>query len=189
MKLKITVLFLFLAFGLVWFIFNFNKISVSPKDSDIQETISKTFSKQEVFEYLSKAEAVDYFGNSFKFDSSVLKSADIINIHLWASWCAPCVNEVPELIEFAHRVSKNNQKNLKIIFIAVSLDDSPEELNKFLKSFPDFNKEPFYRLWDKQKNLSKLFNADRLPMTVILNKNLSEPRTVRGVVEWKNINF
>ena len=113
----------------------------------------------------------------------------IVVVNFWASWCAPCVNEVPELIDFVKRVTTKNSQNLKTVFITVSLDETPEDLNKFLKSFPEFNKEPFVRVWDKDKSFSKLVNADRLPMTVILNKNIPEPRVVRGVVEWKSINF
>jgi thiol-disulfide isomerase/thioredoxin len=188
MKLKISILFLILAVGLAYATLNYDKLFMK-KDTVGAEESLKGFSKREVFDHFENEELFNYLGEVAHINKALLQSADVINIHLWASWCAPCVNEVPELIDFAHRITKKNEKNLKVIFIAVSLDEELSDLNKFLKSFPEFNSEPFIRIWDKKKTLSKLLDADRLPMTVILNKNLPEPRVVRGVVEWKNIQF
>lgn len=189
MKAKISILFLFLAVALVlgmlkrdWF-FGPTKEEVSSQD------VVKEFSKKDVFDFLHQSKFVAYSGQELELDKVKIDAADIVTIHFWASWCAPCVNEVPELIDFVKRVSTKNSKDLKTVFIAVSLDDMPDDLNKFLKSFPEFNKDPFVRVWDKEKAFSKLVDADRLPMTVILNKNIAEARVVRGVVEWKSINF
>lgn len=188
MKLKITLIFIIIAAALIFVVFNLDVLSYKSNQTTAPDGETE-FTKKIVFDYLNDKKLVTYNEKLFKLDKALIDSADVINIHFWASWCAPCVNEVPELIEFAKRVSIKNDKNLKVLFLTVTLDDTPEDLNKFLKSFPEFNKEPFIRIWDKDKSFSKLVNADRLPMTVILNKNIPEPRIVRGVVEWKNINF
>lgn len=109
-----------------------------------------------------------------KFD----QSQDII-IHFWASWCAPCINEIPELLNFKNKFQNNNN----ILFITISLDDENEQIEKFLKSFKEFNNEDFIKIWDKSKLTMKKFNIDRLPMTVFIKG--SEVRVVRGVVDWK----
>jgi len=189
LKTKISILFLVLAILLVVGTLRSDLFFGKPKEEVGAQDVLKEFSKKEVFDFLKQSQFLSYSGQGFDFDKSKIETADIVTIHFWASWCAPCVNEVPELIDFAKRVSTKNAQNLKTVFITVSLDETPEELNKFLKSFPEFNKEPFIRIWDKDKSFSKLVNADRLPMTVILNKNIAEPRVVRGVVEWKSISF
>ncbi len=186
MKTKISMFFLLLAIALVAVVLKPNLFTTKENSSETS-VLPKEFSKAELFSFLQKSDFVNYSMSPVKIDKATLEAADIINVHFWASWCAPCVNEVPELIEFARRVSKKNEKNLKLVFLTVSLDEGSDELNKFLKSFPEFDKEPFIRIWDKDKSFSKLVNADRLPMTVILNKVISEPRVVRGVVEWKSI--
>ncbi len=188
MRTKITFLFLVVAIALVFAIFKKDFFSYQSNQNN-SEIEGKEFSKKDILGYLYSQELLSYEEKPLVIDRKLLDSADVINIHFWASWCAPCVNEVPELIEFAKRVSLKNEKNLKVLFLTVSLDEDSEELNKFLKSFPEFNKNPFIRIWDKNKSFSKLVNADRLPMTIILNKNIPEPRVVRGVVEWKSINF
>lgn len=189
MKAKISVLFLVLAVLLVVGVLKKDLFTGKPAEDISNQEVLKEFSKQEAFDFLKTSSFVSYLGEPLNLDRVSIENADIITIHFWASWCAPCVNEVPELIDFAKRVSQKSSKGLKTVFIAVSLDEALEDLAKFLKSFPEFNKDPFVRVWDKSKDFSKLVNADRLPMTVILNKNISEPRIVRGVVEWKSINF
>lgn len=188
MKLKISVIFFLLALLLVIGVLK-KDLLFSKNKSVEQQDVLKEFSKAEIFEFLLKSNLTSYSGQELIVDQAKLSSADVVTVHFWASWCAPCVNEVPELIDFAKRVSSRNSRDLTTMFITVSLDENSEELNKFLKSFPEFNKEPFVRLWDKDKSFSKLVNADRLPMTVILNKKISEPRIVRGVVEWKSVTF
>lgn len=189
MKVKISILFLVLAVLLVVGTLRSDLFFGKPKEEVSSGDLLKEFSKKEVFDYLQQTSFTSYSGQGLDFDKSKIELADIVTIHFWASWCAPCVNEVPELIDFVKRVTTKNSQNLKTVFITVSLDETPEDLNKFLKSFPEFNKDPFIRVWDKDKSFSKLVNADRLPMTVILNKNIAEPRVVRGVVEWKSISF
>ena len=46
-------------------------------------------------------------------------------IHFWATWCAPCVVEFPELIEFA-------EANPNVTILAISSDRNVEAINRFL---------------------------------------------------------
>ena len=52
----------------------------------------------------------------------------ILLINFWATWCAPCREEIPELNEFSH-------KNKTIQTIAIAIDDL-ESVNKFTKKIP-----------------------------------------------------
>jgi thiol-disulfide isomerase/thioredoxin len=115
----------------------------------------------------------------------VYANGDLIIVHFWASWCVPCVNEVPEIISYMksqHKISS------KIYFIAVNLDSELEDIQKFLKSFPQLDEEPFVRVWDKQNEISKYFDIDKLPATVFL-QNSKPYRKINGVVDWAKIQF
>jgi len=47
-------------------------------------------------------------------------------INFWATWCGPCKEEIPTLIDLA---AKYKDKNLAIL--GISVDDKPAELKKF----------------------------------------------------------
>lgn len=138
-----------------------------------------------------QASLVDYNDRSLA-DNAVLADVeklntvgDVIIIHFWASWCAPCVNEIPEIISFMKAQSSNS---IKVHFIAVNLDSELEDIQKFLKSFPELDNQPFVRIWDKQNVLSKYFDIDKLPATVLF-QNTKPYRKINGVVDWAKIKF
>jgi thiol-disulfide isomerase/thioredoxin len=59
------------------------------------------------------------------------KSGDIVILNFWATWCAPCVEEIPVFVKIQKRF-----KNLKVI--GVSMDELNEEqkIDQFLKEHP-----------------------------------------------------
>lgn len=50
-------------------------------------------------------------------------------LHFWASWCPPCLDEIPNWVEFARRYS-----NQPIAFVAISLDPQWKDALKVLPS-------------------------------------------------------
>lgn len=51
----------------------------------------------------------------------------LVIINLWATWCKPCISEIPEL----NKLVKEFQENEQVIFLALATDDS-EKLKEFL---------------------------------------------------------
>ncbi|WP_295571825.1 TlpA family protein disulfide reductase [Stenotrophomonas maltophilia] len=51
-------------------------------------------------------------------------------INVWASWCAPCVEEMPELARFAHVQGDNG---VQVLGLAL---DTPEDVRRFLQQVP-----------------------------------------------------
>src|SRR5215471_20064779 len=52
----------------------------------------------------------------------------IVVLNFWATWCPPCVEEMPSLVEMQQRL-----KDKGIIVLAVSLDADEAAYHKFLK--------------------------------------------------------
>ncbi len=55
----------------------------------------------------------------------------VIVINLWATWCGPCIKEIPQLNALRQKYSENNQ----VLFLAIS-DDKPEVIKRFLQRRP-----------------------------------------------------
>ncbi|MEK6627647.1 MAG: TlpA disulfide reductase family protein [Bdellovibrionota bacterium] len=179
MKLKVSVLFLILAAALTYVLLNDSYFSSSSEKIGVGQ---ETLSKQAIYEKLYAADLKDYKGSKITIAKGLLIDEQAVIIHLWASWCGPCVGEVPELIEFSN-------KNPKIKFIIISLDETQEGISKFLISFPHFDSEKYIKIWDDTKSLSKFFNVDRLPMSVVIRPNKLEPQFIRAPVAWNTFTF
>lgn len=184
MNIKLSVLFLVLATLLVIGVFNYGTIMEKIGQQEAAGTApfkKSDLTKVQVIEFMQSKEWFDYASISQKLDVGRLGDGKIIYIHFWASWCVPCLNEIPEMITFAK--AKNNSTQ----FIVVSLDESQEELEKFLKSFPELKEPIFIKIWDYDKTISKKLDVDRLPMTIILRPDETTIRNIRSVVNWKSI--
>ena len=51
-----------------------------------------------------------------KFLTKLKKKAILINF--WATWCPPCIKEIPDLIE----LNKKFDKEIELIFVSVDAD-------------------------------------------------------------------
>ncbi|AGH96101.1 thiol:disulfide interchange protein tlpA [Pseudobdellovibrio exovorus JSS] len=178
MKLKITLVFVVLAIAFTYAVFkgNYFSFSFAPKRP---VAVTEELSPEQLFDGLKAAVVRDYKGAPLLLADDLFMPQKPVVVHLWASWCGPCVNEVPELIEFAH-------KNPEVTFIVVSLDEESEDIAKFMKSFPEFDSNRFIRVWDKDNALAKFINADRLPMSAVVRSDRARVQMIKSVVDWNN---
>lgn len=184
MNLRLSVIFLALAAILIVGVFNYGAIveKLGRQDETGTGPIKKAdLTKPQVLEFMQSQKWFDYASVAQSIDTSRLTGSKVVYIHLWASWCGPCLNEIPEMIKYAKANTDQTQ------FIVVSLDESQIELEKFLKSFPELRDPIFINIWDYDKSISKKLDVDRLPMTVILKPSDDAIRNIRSVVEWKSL--
>jgi thiol-disulfide isomerase/thioredoxin len=102
----------------------------------------------------------------------------IIIINFWASWCTPCLEEIPSLHKLVATFAG------KIHLIAVSGDSSIEEMRIFLKSYPELTNKNISIVWDKDKELMKLYRVNRLPESFILSSDKKLVKKVVGSIDW-----
>ena len=101
----------------------------------------------------------------------------LIIINFWATWCAPCIEEMPSL----NRLQANSIfKNLQIIPINVGRDNVEKSKNFYEKLNID-NLEIYF---DKNVELANKFLLRGLPTTVFINKKGEEFARVIGFVNF-----
>lgn len=184
MKLKVGLVFLILAIAMVIGIFYakdyimYDSVHAEKAQGQSQTIEAALLAPNNVFtNYSDKVYAKEVFGKVIDRHNQ----GDIIVLHFWASWCAPCVNEVPEILKYIR-----NEEHKNFIFLAINLDSTLEDIQKFLKSFPEFDQDPILRIWDKSSFLSKYYDIDKLPATVFLQKD-KPMRKKNGVVDWAHL--
>ncbi len=101
-------------------------------------------------------------------------------LNFWATWCAPCVREMPQLNRLSALVRDN-----RIDVLTVSEDiNGLQSVPKFYKSY---NLYDLPVLVDKKGKLMRSFAAKGLPLTVLINQHGQEVGRVLGSAEWDKL--
>lgn len=147
---------------------------ISPKLSEGPSSLYSTLETMEK-EGVPNVTAKDINGTSFDLKSLHGK---IVILNFWASWCAPCVEEVPSLIKLIKEFKGD------VHLIAISGDSNLEDINVFLKSFPELKDTNIKIVWDEDRSLMKQFSIARLPESLILDKEQKLAKKLVGSIDW-----
>ena len=117
---------------------------------------------------------------SGKIKSLMDVKGDITLISFWASWCGPCRVELPTLSTLHQKLK---DKGLRILAINVDNETVTQgELNRFWQTM----NLPFLFFLDFEKQASKAFNVQSLPINFILNHSGEVIVTANGANDWSH---
>ena len=121
----------------------------------------------------------DFSGNEINLKDYKGK---LIIINFWATWCAPCKEEMPSL----DNLYKSNEfKNLKIF--AVNME--PPNYLKTEKFFNDLKIEKVKIFFDKKLNFVNEFKLRGVPTTILVNKEGEEFARIIGSIDFQDKKF
>jgi thiol-disulfide isomerase/thioredoxin len=118
-------------------------------------------------------------GINYKLNELVTGEDQLI-IHFWATWCGPCLDEIPKLFKYSEATYAAN-KNIKVIYIAIN--DKWELIDQFLAKAGVIKNTFSYFLLDNENTSYNHFRVDKVPETFLLRDGKVE-RLV-GPQEWK----
>ena len=107
---------------------------------------------------------------------------NILLLNFWATWCAPCKEEMPSLDLLK---SNKDLNNLKIFPVNVGQDN----VKKAKEFFDDLNIKNLNLYFDENINLTKKFALRGIPTSILLNKNGKEFARVIGSIDFNEENF
>lgn len=96
-------------------------------------------------------------------------------INVWASWCTPCRAEMGSLDRLARR---HNGRQFNII--GISTDDHADKAQAFVVG----SGVSFDNYLDKDLVLENMLGANRIPLTVLVDRDGKVVRKVYGAREW-----
>lgn len=86
----------------------------------------------------------------------------VIVLNFWATWCAPCLAEIPQFNELAEEF-----KDREVQIVGLSLDNSPEEVRAFERKVP-LN---YPSLMSRPELVNWVGGLMGVPTTLILDQN------------------
>ena len=107
---------------------------------------------------------------------------NLILLNFWATWCAPCKEEMPSLDLLLENKDLNN---LKIFPINVG-QDKIEKASKFFNDLKIKNLKVYY---DNPTTLAKTFGLRGLPTSILFNKNGEEFARIVGSINFEDKKF
>ena len=99
----------------------------------------------------------------------------VVVLNFWATWCPPCVSEMPSLVEMQRRMKAKG-----VTVLAVSVDVDENAYRQFLK---DHNVN-LLTVRDPDQKSSALYGTFKFPETYIVDRDGLIRRKFIGAVDW-----
>jgi cytochrome c biogenesis protein CcmG, thiol:disulfide interchange protein DsbE len=101
----------------------------------------------------------------------------VVVLNFWATWCPPCVEETPSLVQMQQRL-----KDKGITVLAVSVDADDGAYRRFLKD----HGVNLLTVRDADQKSNNLYGTIRFPETYIIDRQGVVRRKFIGAVDWNS---
>ncbi|MDO8643874.1 MAG: TlpA disulfide reductase family protein [bacterium] len=86
----------------------------------------------------------------------------VVLLSFWATWCPPCVHEIPSLNALQRRFASEG-----LVVLGVNLDDEGWEAIRLLEKRIPIG---FPVVWDEQATVSNLYHVEHLPQSYLISR-------------------
>ncbi len=99
----------------------------------------------------------------------------VVLLNFWASWCAPCIEELPSLLKLHH-----DDPNL--VVLAVSVDKDPDAYSRFIRN----RHVDLITVRDPQETAADLFHTSMWPESYLIDRDGVIRRKFVGATDWSD---
>lgn len=99
----------------------------------------------------------------------------VIVLNFWATWCPPCLDELPSLMTLSHEAQQRG-----IVVLGVSEDESESEYRKFLAE----HHVDMLTVRDVRRAAAPLYGTYVYPETYVIDANGIVRRKFIGATDW-----
>ncbi len=99
----------------------------------------------------------------------------VVLINFWASWCAPCRRELPQLEALA---AEYRTKNVRVL--AINVDEDRDKAKRLLTTL-GLQRPALEILWDTESKAVKSYDITAMPSSMIVDR--------RGIVRYAHAGY
>jgi peroxiredoxin len=99
----------------------------------------------------------------------------VVVLNFWASWCPPCIDETPSLVEMQRRLKARG-----ITVVAISSDEDEQAYRRFIRQY-GIN---FTTARDPSERVEHLYGTVKIPETYIIDRSGVLRRKFVSEVNW-----
>jgi cytochrome c biogenesis protein CcmG, thiol:disulfide interchange protein DsbE len=99
----------------------------------------------------------------------------VVVLNFWATWCPPCIEEMPSLVRMQQRMQSRG-----VTVLAVSVDVDENSYRRFLKD----HGVNLLTVRDPDQKSNGLYGTFKFPETYIIDRNGVMRRKFIGAVDW-----
>ena len=101
----------------------------------------------------------------------------VVVLNFWATWCPPCVEELPSLMAMQERTKEKG-----IVVLGVSIDVDDDAYHRFLK----LRKVNFLTVRDPEQKVATMYGTAGWPETYVIDRQGLMRRKFIGPVDWNS---
>lgn len=98
----------------------------------------------------------------------------VVVLNFWATWCPPCVEEMPSLVQLQKRMGD------RVVVLGVSNDTNKQAYDNFLKQYG----VDFLTVRDPRAHSNALYGTRGLPETFVIDQGGVVRRKFVGPLNW-----
>jgi peroxiredoxin len=99
----------------------------------------------------------------------------VVLLNFWATWCPPCVAEMPSMLMLHHDMPK-------LAILAVSVDEDPDAYSSFIAR----RHVDLITVRDPDETAAKLYHSDMWPETYVIDRKGVIRRKFVGPQDWSS---
>ncbi|MCC3861624.1 TlpA family protein disulfide reductase [Pseudemcibacter aquimaris] len=103
----------------------------------------------------------------------------VILVNLWATWCAPCIKEMPDLNGLQESLGGDN-------FEVVLISENQDGIESSLKFLEDHNINHLKTYIDPGRKVARTLKSSALPTSLLIDANGNEIGRLVGPAEWNS---